>query len=174
MLTESGYFAVAGPTTPGPTAWQEDKSGPVLNSDYTSAESAPDQSRAVYNPHANRYSYRVSLNPRRELLPSTHCRPRPKNPSPWKNMAVRAAPLVVPALARHTATVVFLHGLGDSGNGWADAVKHWRRRDRLNEVKFILPHAPTIPITVNGGYSAYDLCHEKARLRWTQDKAHAN
>ncbi|KAL2368665.1 hypothetical protein RJZ57_006955 [Blastomyces gilchristii] len=29
-----------------------------------------------------------------------------------------AAPLVVPALTRHTATVIMAHGLGDSGAGW--------------------------------------------------------
>ncbi|KAF4120890.1 lysophospholipase II [Geosmithia morbida] len=65
----------------------------------------------------------------------------------------RAAPLVLPATAgQHTATVIFIHGLGDNGNGWADAIEHMRRRrQRLGEVKFILPHAPTIPITVNGG-----------------------
>ncbi|EFX02214.1 acyl-protein thioesterase 1 [Grosmannia clavigera kw1407] len=66
-------------------------------------------------------------------------------------MVSRAAPLVFPATARHTATVIFAHGLGDSGHGWAAAVENWRRRQRLEEVKFVLPHAPNIPITVNGG-----------------------
>jgi hypothetical protein len=28
------------------------------------------------------------------------------------------APLIVPALKRHTATVIVAHGLGDSGAGW--------------------------------------------------------
>lgn len=60
----------------------------------------------------------------------------------------RAAPLVFPAVGRHTATVIFAHGLGDSGAGWADAVEHWRRRGGLSEVKFILPNAPSIPITL--------------------------
>ncbi|KAH6885340.1 Phospholipase/carboxylesterase/thioesterase [Thelonectria olida] len=63
----------------------------------------------------------------------------------------RLAPLVVPAAKQHTATVIFAHGLGDTGHGWASAVENWRRRQRLDEVKFILPHAPRIPITVNGG-----------------------
>lgn len=57
-------------------------------------------------------------------------------------------PLVFPAASRHTATVIFVHGLGDTGHGWASAVENWRRREKLNEVKFILPHAPEIPITV--------------------------
>lgn len=60
---------------------------------------------------------------------------------------VRRAPLLFPSVKRHTATVIFIHGLGDSGAGWADAVQNWRRRSRLDEVKFILPNAPNIPIT---------------------------
>lgn len=59
----------------------------------------------------------------------------------------RTAPLVFPAAGKHTATVIFAHGLGDTGHGWASAVENWRRRQRLDEVKFILPHAPQIPIT---------------------------
>ncbi|GFP59252.1 acyl-protein thioesterase 1 [Trichoderma asperellum] len=69
-----------------------------------------------------------------------------------KKMASRAAPLVFPALSRHTATVIFVHGLGDSGHGWADAVQLWQRKHRLDEVKFILPNARVMPITVNGGF----------------------
>ncbi|KAI5467883.1 acyl-protein thioesterase 1 [Mariannaea sp. PMI_226] len=65
--------------------------------------------------------------------------------------ANRLAPIVVPAAKQHTATVIFAHGLGDTGHGWAGAVENWRRRQRLDEVKFILPHAPRIPITINGG-----------------------
>ncbi|TQS32048.1 hypothetical protein Golomagni_07649, partial [Golovinomyces magnicellulatus] len=61
----------------------------------------------------------------------------------------RAAPIVLPATKQHTATVIFIHGLGDSGAGWADAVEHMkRRRQRLDEVKFVLPNAPPIPITM--------------------------
>ncbi|PTB62221.1 Phospholipase/carboxylesterase [Trichoderma citrinoviride] len=63
----------------------------------------------------------------------------------------RAAPVVFPALSRHTATVIFVHGLGDSGNGWADAVQLWQRKHRLDEVKFVLPNARVMPISVNGG-----------------------
>ncbi|KAM0326197.1 hypothetical protein ACHAQA_006794 [Verticillium albo-atrum] len=63
----------------------------------------------------------------------------------------RSAPLIFPAPGRHTATVIFSHGLGDTGHGWASAVENWRRRQRLDGVKFILPNAPMIPITANGG-----------------------
>jgi hypothetical protein len=71
-----------------------------------------------------------------------------RSPSSTANMSLRRLPpLLFPAASRHTATVIFVHGLGDTGYGWADTVENWRRRSRLNEVKFILPHAPQIPIT---------------------------
>ena len=61
--------------------------------------------------------------------------------------ATRKASLIVPAATRHTATVIFAHGLGDTGHGWGPVVENWRRRQRLDHVKFILPHALTRPIT---------------------------
>lgn len=63
---------------------------------------------------------------------------------------VMSAPLVVPAVARHTATVIFVHGLGDEGAGWIDLAENWRRRSKFSETKFIFPNAPVIPITVVG------------------------
>lgn len=59
--------------------------------------------------------------------------------------------LIIPAVKRHTATVIMAHGLGDSGVGWVGLAENWRRRQKFEEVKFIFPNAPTIPITVNGG-----------------------
>ncbi|ETS84360.1 Acyl-protein thioesterase 1 [Pestalotiopsis fici W106-1] len=90
----------------------------------------------------------------------------------------RLPPLLLPApAARHTATVIFFHGLGDTGYGWADAVQNWRRRSKLDEVKFILPHAPQIPITCNGGmrmpgwYDIVALTGAPDDLRRQQDEA---
>jgi len=59
--------------------------------------------------------------------------------------------LIVPALKRHTATVIMAHGLGDSGAGWVSLAENWRRRSKFDEVKFIFPNAPPIPISVNFG-----------------------
>jgi hypothetical protein len=56
--------------------------------------------------------------------------------------------LVIPAVKRHTATVIMAHGLGDSGAGWVSLAENWRRRQKFEEVKFIFPNAPQIPITV--------------------------
>ncbi|KAH9884006.1 Phospholipase/carboxylesterase/thioesterase [Xylariomycetidae sp. FL2044] len=89
----------------------------------------------------------------------------------------RLPPLLFPAAKKHTATVIFVHGLGDTGHGWASAVENWRRRSRLDEVKFILPHAPNIPITCNGGmqmpgwYDIFALTGSTQGLRANQDEA---
>ena len=87
--------------------------------------------------------------------------PKPAAPTPpiEETQKIRAgimatqhkAPLVVPASGTHTATVIFAHGLGDTGHGWASAVENWRLRGKLNHVKFVLPHATVKPITVVSG-----------------------
>ncbi|POR32667.1 Uncharacterized protein TPAR_07089 [Tolypocladium paradoxum] len=81
-----------------------------------------------------------------------HHQQPPTTTSAMSSSIRRAAPLVFPAASRHTATVIFVHGLGDTGAGWADAVEHWQRRHRLDEIKFVLPNAPVIPITMNHGF----------------------
>jgi predicted esterase len=50
---------------------------------------------------------------------------------------------------KHTATVIFMHGLGDTAKGWADAM-HWMAK-AMPWVKFVLPTATNLPITMNGG-----------------------
>ncbi|CCU82721.1 acyl-protein thioesterase 1 [Blumeria hordei DH14] len=63
------------------------------------------------------------------------------------------APIIIPAVRKHTATVIVAHGLGDSGDGWVWLAENWRRRHKFEEVKFIFPHAPKIPISMNMGLS---------------------
>ena len=48
----------------------------------------------------------------------------------------------------HTAVVIWLHGLGDSGNGFAPIVPELKIPDAL-PIRFVFPHAPVRPITVN-------------------------
>ncbi|KAF2859654.1 Phospholipase/carboxylesterase [Piedraia hortae CBS 480.64] len=62
-----------------------------------------------------------------------------------------AAAIVVPALKRHTSTVIMVHGLGDSGAGWSSIATTWQRQKKFQETKFIFPNAPAIPITINMG-----------------------
>uniref|UniRef100_A0A3Q2YH48 Acyl-protein thioesterase 1 n=1 Tax=Hippocampus comes TaxID=109280 RepID=A0A3Q2YH48_HIPCM len=54
-------------------------------------------------------------------------------------------PAIVPAARKATAAVIFLHGLGDTGHGWAEAFGGIR----IPHVKYICPHAPTMPVTLN-------------------------
>ncbi|KAH8170085.1 phospholipase/Carboxylesterase domain-containing protein [Sarocladium implicatum] len=56
------------------------------------------------------------------------------------------APTVYEAPAKHTATVIFVHGLGDSSENWTSIVEEWRSQGLFSEVKFVLPDAPTRPI----------------------------
>jgi len=61
--------------------------------------------------------------------------------------------------AHPDAAVVFLHGLGDDGHGWSDVVPALRLPAALR-VRFVFPHAPETPVTLNGGYvmpAWYDL-----------------
>ena len=58
-------------------------------------------------------------------------------------------------------SVIWLHGLGDSGEGWAPIVNELAL-DGLPGIRFIFPHANTMPVTINGGYimrSWYDIVH---------------
>ncbi|XP_065351103.1 acyl-protein thioesterase 1 [Cloeon dipterum] len=59
-----------------------------------------------------------------------------------------ASPVVIAASAKHTATVIFLHGLGDTGHGWASGMA----AIRPPHVKVICPTAPTMPVTLNAGF----------------------
>lgn len=44
--------------------------------------------------------------------------------------------------------LIFFHGLGDQGDGWADAFKH---EMRVPYVKYIFPNAQSRPVTLNFG-----------------------
>ncbi|KAF8637099.1 hypothetical protein AX17_003004 [Amanita inopinata Kibby_2008] len=57
---------------------------------------------------------------------------------------------VGPFYHRHTATVIWLHGLGDSGQGMRIAANKLSLHPLLGHVKIILPSAPAMPVTGNG------------------------
>ena len=55
-----------------------------------------------------------------------------------------------------TASVIWLHGLGADGHDFVPVVEQFD----LPHVRFVLPHAPQRPVTLNGGYvmpAWYDL-----------------
>ncbi|BGP11001.1 hypothetical protein JCM10049v2_006895 [Rhodotorula toruloides] len=63
-----------------------------------------------------------------------------------------ASPTVLPSLHKHSATIIFLHGLGDSSAGWVPLAAALRQKKQFGHVKFVLPTAPVQPVTANGGY----------------------
>ncbi|KAL7507446.1 hypothetical protein ACHAXN_004629 [Cyclotella atomus] len=58
----------------------------------------------------------------------------------------------------HSASVILCHGLGDTADGWVDPARFLA--NKLPHTKFILPTAPTQPVTLNMGFampSWYDI-----------------
>ena len=53
--------------------------------------------------------------------------------------------------ANPSVSVIWLHGLGADGNDFAPIVPDLQLPQDL-AVRFIFPHAPAIPVTVNGGF----------------------
>ena len=53
--------------------------------------------------------------------------------------------------AEHKATVIWLHGLGADGHDFEPIVPELKLPAELG-VKFVFPHAPVMPVTINGGY----------------------
>lgn len=59
-----------------------------------------------------------------------------------------AGKVVIEASSKHTATVIFFHGLGDTGHGWASSLAEIKPA----YVKLVCPTAPTMPVTLNSGF----------------------
>ena len=57
--------------------------------------------------------------------------------------------MIVEPSGKHTASVVMIHGLGDSAEGWIDVAENLS--EVLPYVRFILPTASEKPVTLNGG-----------------------
>jgi len=56
--------------------------------------------------------------------------------------------VVLQATAKQTASLIFLHGLGDTGHGWSSVFSEIKKP----HIKYIFPTAPVRPITLNGGF----------------------
>jgi phospholipase/carboxylesterase len=70
-----------------------------------------------------------------------------------------------------TATVVMLHGLGADGNDFAPLASELDLAT-VGPVRFVLPNAPVMPVTINGGYRMrawYDILGTEPQGR--QDEA---
>lgn len=60
-----------------------------------------------------------------------------------------------------THTVLWMHGLGANGNDFVPIVKELKLSPEVH-VRFIFPHAPARPVTINNGFvmrAWYDICH---------------
>ncbi|WP_136810181.1 alpha/beta hydrolase [Desulfosediminicola flagellatus] len=76
--------------------------------------------------------------------------------------------VLLPAVEHETtpnpnASVIWLHGLGADGNDFAPIVPQLNLPKKLG-IRFIFPHAPSIPVTVNNGYvmpAWYDILEMK-------------
>jgi len=58
--------------------------------------------------------------------------------------------VIIEPVTDHRASVIWLHGLGADGHDFEPIVPELRLPDRLG-IRFIFPHAPIRPITINGG-----------------------
>lgn len=60
-------------------------------------------------------------------------------------------PLIVESSSsKAIATLIFLHGLGDTGQGWASTMKYLAAS--LPQFRLVLPTAPTRPVTLNNHF----------------------
>ena len=54
-------------------------------------------------------------------------------------------PFLIKASAKHTASFIFLHGLGDNGAGWCEGFN----MIKSDHIKYIFPNAPIQSVTIN-------------------------
>lgn len=60
-------------------------------------------------------------------------------------------PIVLEPQQPARACVIWLHGLGADGNDFVPIVPELRLPDEM-AIRFVFPHAPVQPVTINGGY----------------------
>ena len=92
------------------------------------------------------------------------------NSSTTPTLLSRAA--IIPPRGAHHSTVIFLHGLGDSSNGFKGVFVGFS----LPHTRVVLPNAPTQKVTVNGGmrmqswYDIYTL-DKRSPINTREDRA---
>lgn len=85
-------------------------------------------------------------------------------------------PIELETGARPTAAVIWLHGLGADGNDFVPIVPELRLPHTL-PIRFIFPHAPHRPVTINGGYvmrAWYDMTRTVGGFGENADHVHAS
>ncbi len=74
------------------------------------------------------------------------------------------------------ASMIVLHGLGADGNDFVP-VAHELDLGAVGPVRFVFPHAPTRPVTINGGYvmrAWYDILGLDSHLQREDEPGCAN
>lgn len=87
------------------------------------------------------------------------------------NEQTNEAPVILNAPGEHTASVIWLHGLGADGHDFEPIVPALKLPAR-HGVKFIFPHAPKRAVTVNNGMvmrAWYDIREVNLRREEDQD-----
>lgn len=82
-------------------------------------------------------------------------------------MSIDEAPIVIEPPRPATASVVWLHGLGADGHDFEPIVAELDEAV-TRDVRFVFPHAPHRPVTINGGMvmrAWYDIVHEDVARR---------
>ncbi|KAM6496174.1 Phospholipase/Carboxylesterase domain containing protein [Amanita muscaria] len=72
-----------------------------------------------------------------------------KPPSPLKSLNAPLKSLTIPATQKHTATVIFVHGFGNTGRGLIPVADILKTDPELSHVKWVLPESPRRPVTAN-------------------------
>lgn len=80
---------------------------------------------------------------------------------------VNATAVVIEPPEAADASVIWLHGLGADGHDFEPIVPHLGVHN-TRHIRFVFPHAPQIPVTINGGYvmrAWYDIVDVDLRRR---------
>lgn len=86
------------------------------------------------------------------------------------------APLELETAPHPTAAVIWLHGLGADGHDFAPIVPQLGIPPS-SPLRFVFPHAPSMPVTINGGYvmpAWYDVSHPDLTAEEDEDGIRAS
>ena len=78
--------------------------------------------------------------------------------------------------ANPIASIIWLHGLGADGHDFEPIAAELGLPDDL-AVRFIFPHAPAMPVSINGGYimpAWYDIKQQNLDIEHDADGVHAS
>ena len=81
------------------------------------------------------------------------------------NISAPRAPIEIETGPNPGASLIILHGLGADGSDFAPLADEMDLR-AIGAVRYVLPHAPQMPVTINGGYvmpAWFDIRHDRSQ-----------